>query len=106
MHSSLQIFWQIAEQHGPTAISERILGLHAYAKAGLRRKGVRLISDWHKGNQSGILNFVPRSIEPNYMRKQMADAGIAVSVRGGGVCLAIHAYNTTEEIDRMLQQVG
>jgi selenocysteine lyase/cysteine desulfurase len=105
MHASLKIFWQIAAAHPVDAIQNRILGLHSHAREGLLRRGVRIISDWSTANRSGILTFVPSRETPNELRTKLAKAGIAVSCRGGGVRIAMHAYNTTEEIDRLLEMV-
>lgn len=106
MHSSLKIFWQVIAQHGPESIAKRILDLHSYARDGLRSRGVHLISDWHRQNRSGILTFLPSAKAPNELRTELAEAGVAVSCRGGGVRMAIHAYNTQVEIDRLLEHVS
>lgn len=105
LHQSLRLFWEVIAQHGPNAIAERILELHAYARAGLLKRGAKLKSDWYRNCRSGIITFVPKSIEPNELRSKLAHSGVAVSCRGGGVRIAIHAYNTTDEIDRMLALV-
>lgn len=105
MHASLQLFWQVIAQHGLEAIPSRILELNSHAREGLRKRGVKLISDWHRQNRSGILTFVPRTGTPDELRTKLANAGIAVSCRGGGVRLSIHVYNTHQEIDAMLDLV-
>lgn len=106
LHRSLEMFWQVLSCHGSNAIAERILSLHAYARDGLRKKGVRLISDWYRSCRSGIITFAPNNLEPNELRTRLADAGVAVSCRGGGVRMAIHAYNTQSDIDRLLENVA
>lgn len=106
MHTSLKIFWQVISQHGPEAIAKRILDLHGYARDGLLSRGVHLISDWHRQNRSGIVTFLPSGKAPNELRTELAEAGVAVSCRGGGVRMAIHAYNTQAEIDRLLEHVS
>lgn len=100
--ASLQMFWQVIERHGSEALSQRVLELHGYARAELLRRGVYLISDWYRSCRSGIINFVPREESPEACRKRLLDAGIVLSCRGGGVRVSMHVYNTTEDIDRLI----
>lgn len=103
---SLQLFWQVKEQYGAEAISERILDLHGYARQQLRSSHYELISDWPRPMRSGILTFKSRGTSCQEIRSRLADAGIAVSCRGGGVRLSIHAYNTTDEIDQLIEALA
>ncbi|WP_164103138.1 aminotransferase class V-fold PLP-dependent enzyme [Candidatus Laterigemmans baculatus] len=105
MHESLKLFWEVGSQHGAEAIGERILTLHAHAREALQRNGASLISDWPEANRSGIVTFQTRGPDPADVRNRLAEAGIAVSCRGGGIRASIHAYNTTEEIDRMAEAI-
>lgn len=105
MHESLQIFWEVIARHGAEAIGERILTLHAHARESLQRSGATLLSDWPTANRSGIVTFQIGEHDPVAVRGRLADAGIAVSCRGGGIRASIHAYNTTDEIDRMADAI-
>ena len=104
--ASLQIFWAVSQRHGAEAIAQRVLMLHQHARDGLLRRGATLHSDWYHSCRSGILNFSLPSEAPTALRQRLLDAGIVTSVRGRGLRISLHAYNTTEEIDRLLENVG
>lgn len=105
MHASLKIFWDVNAHHGTEAIAGRVLTLHDHARESLRRSGATLLSDWPEANRSGIVTFQVRDDEPAAVRSRLAAEGIAVSCRGGGIRASIHAYNTTDEIDRMADAI-
>lgn len=102
MHESLKIFWDVIDHHGPAAIGDRVLALHQYARQSLQSAGATIVSDWSEPNRSGIVTFQLPGEDPSAVRARLAEAGIAVSCRGGGIRASIHAYNTTEEIDSLI----
>lgn len=105
MHESLKIFWNVSERHGPRAIAERVLALHQHARQALQSAGAAILSDWPETNRSGIVTFQVPGEDPIAIRSRLADAGFAVSCRGGGIRASIHAYNTSEEIDSMVDAI-
>lgn len=64
------------------------------------RAGVEWVSDPRPERRSGILSF--RVSDPERVDERLRAAGITVSVREGALRLAIHAFNTSEEIDRVI----
>ena len=89
---------------GPQAspVAERVLAVADFAVQKLRELGLPLVSP-HEGNhRSGIVTFQTPSADPQKVRQQLADRGIAVACRGGGIRLSPHGYAIEEEIDRLL----
>ncbi len=103
LKASLELFWQVVKEEGPQAIENRVLELHHYAKERLKSLGCQILSDWMRVCRSGIVTFVPGGCSPEEARERLLKAGVVVSCRGGGVRASFHVYNTTEEIDRMLE---
>ncbi|WP_237607541.1 aminotransferase class V-fold PLP-dependent enzyme [Roseimaritima sediminicola] len=105
MHRSLQIFWQVIEQHGPDAIARRVLELVAELSEALAAAGCELSVPAKKDNRSGIVTFRIPGVEPAEFRKRALEAGVVVSCRGGGVRASVHAYNDAADIEKLILQV-
>jgi selenocysteine lyase/cysteine desulfurase len=56
-------------------------------------------------HRSGIVTFQLPGREANDIRRRLEAAGIIVRCRAGGVRISPHAYNTIEEIDRMIEEL-
>lgn len=105
MHESLKIFWDVIAHHGPGAIANRVLELHQHARDSLQSAGATILSDWLEPNRSGIVTFQIPGRDSSAVRARLSDAGIVVSCRGGGIRASIHAYNTREEIDSLVDAI-
>jgi selenocysteine lyase/cysteine desulfurase len=64
------------------------------------RDDVEWVSDTSPGRRSGILAF--RVGDPERVDEHLRAAGITVSVREGAIRAAMHAFNSREEIERMI----
>ncbi|MBI3782437.1 MAG: aminotransferase class V-fold PLP-dependent enzyme [Deltaproteobacteria bacterium] len=100
------------DEIGPARIEARIRELTDYAVAAAERRGCRVESPRGAGEWSGILLFTPPggrpAKEPDDMRRlmeAMRQRQIAINGREGCLHMGIHFYNTTEEIDRLMQAV-
>jgi selenocysteine lyase/cysteine desulfurase len=51
-------------------------------------------------SRSGILNLACQN--PDSIAKRLFEHGIVISVRGGGLRISPHFYNTEEEIHKLL----
>jgi len=102
LRASLSLFRETVSAEGVDSIAQRIVDLHGYARGKLRSLGVQLKSDWPRDNRSGILSLMPRHETPQVAKRRLAEAGIVVSCRGGALRASFHAYNTTDEIDHMI----
>jgi len=72
---------------------------------GLRhRTNVKLKSYVDEGSRSGIMNIACQ--DPDSAMKHLLEQGIVVSVRGGGLRISPHFYNTENEIDKLLSEMA
>jgi cysteine desulfurase/selenocysteine lyase len=91
---------------GMAAVEERILGLTGHAIAGLERLGYPVLSPQGSGERSGIVCFKlhteRQDINPQQLVDELATRNIHVAARGDVVRISPHFYNTTVEIDVLL----
>jgi selenocysteine lyase/cysteine desulfurase len=89
---------------GPTTspVADRVLEIADYGVAKLRDLGLPLVSPHEGEHRSGIVTFQTPSADPQKVRQQLADRGIAVACRGGGIRLSPHGYALEEEMDRLV----
>ena len=91
---------------GMQAVEARILGLTRHAITGLERLGYPVVSPQGPGERSGIVCFTPHPQRPDKTPQQIVDdlaaRNIATAARGTVIRISPHFYNTTEEIDTLL----
>lgn len=56
-------------------------------------------------SQSPIIAFVPGAMNPRALADALIDDDISVGVRGGGLRLAPHAFNTNADVDRVFERI-
>lgn len=83
------------------ALGNRILELGDYACEELRGAGAAIISRRGENCSSGIISFLPPHGEPLKVRAHCESRGVIVRYRNGWLRMAIHAFNTEEEIQRL-----
>lgn len=88
---------------GPEAIERHILDLVAIAADGLRRRGYSIISPQGPGEGSGILSFRHPEIPAETIAGHVAEAGVDLAVRGGGLRISPSYYNDQSEIGRFIE---
>lgn len=86
-------------------VALRVLELTDYAIKGLNRQGAEPFSQRTVDSASGIVSFRVPGADPRHLRATAIEAGINLSVRGDLLRMSPHAYNTFEEIDRLLEIV-
>jgi cysteine desulfurase/selenocysteine lyase len=90
---------------GVPAVGERILFLTDHLCEQARRAGFRVFSSREPQEKSGIVSLlVPE--DPREAVRRCRAANVVVSQRGGRVRVSPHAYNTTDELDRLVQLLG
>lgn len=87
---------------GIHAIYQRVLHLTDYCLERLRESGFEIRSSQNPVHRSGIINFRTAEDPGDCMRRLIQDHLIYTSVRGGGIRIALHAFNTEKEIDALI----
>jgi selenocysteine lyase/cysteine desulfurase len=87
-------------------LATQVLAVTDYACERLERIGATFLAPRVGGHRSGIVTFQLPGREPNDIRKHLASAGIVVRCRAGGVRISPHAYNTVNEVDRMMDALA
>jgi len=90
---------------GIDALAERILYLTDYLCERCRQAGMRVYSSRRPGEASGIVSLVLDG-DVGTMVQRCREAGIVVNQRAGRLRVSPHAYNSTEELDRLVALVG
>jgi len=86
---------------GKSKIAKRILQLTDFLITGLENKGFEILTPLEKKHRSGIVIFKSKNAV-NLWQKLLKNK-IYVSLRGGGIRVAPHFYNSFEEIDKLLK---
>ncbi len=105
LDSALGVFESI--DGGMKAVEARILGLTAHAIAGLERLGYPVVSPQGQGERSGLVCFRPHPERSEQTVGQIVETlalrRIYTAARGDVVRISPHFYNTTTEIDVLLE---
>ncbi len=86
-------------------IESRVLSLTDQLCAGLEDKGCRVVSSRAPGERSGIVVFHHSRFDSESIFQKLSDARVVCAIRGGGIRLSPHFYNTEEEVDRVLDAI-
>jgi selenocysteine lyase/cysteine desulfurase len=97
LHASMGLLLDI----GIEQIAERVLALASYAMDELEKRGLRVVSNQQEQHRSGIV--VVEVANPQAACQRLTEAGIMTAVRGRGIRLSPHFYNTEEEITRAVE---
>jgi len=91
---------------GIEAVWREVEALTARAAAGVAEKGYRVVSPREvAGERSGIVIFEKPGAEAGEHRRIVNDlekAGVVIALRNGRLRVSPHAYNTVEEVDRLV----
>ncbi|MHB2032492.1 MAG: aminotransferase class V-fold PLP-dependent enzyme [Gemmatimonadaceae bacterium] len=101
MNASLTLLLEL----GPAAIETHVRALADrvvdWARA---RDDMRLVTPADAGKRAGIVCVAPP--DPEATSQRLRDAGVAHSQREGAMRLAIHCFNTGDDITRALEVIG
>ena len=103
--ASIEMVLQIRRAHGPDAIGNRVIEVAAELTDRLAAKGLSSRQDPRHEHQSGIVTFEVPGQDPAEVRRRAIDAGCVVSCRGGGIRASVHAYNNSEDLQRLIDVV-
>lgn len=97
----------LLEEVGQPTIMTRIFELTDHAVAGFRRAGYTVLSPRSvPAERSGILLVTKPGLDALAAVNALRERGIVVSARGAGIRLSPHAWNTEDEIDRLIAALG
>jgi selenocysteine lyase/cysteine desulfurase len=91
---------------GTDAIAQRIAYLTDHLCVGAERAGLTVYSARRPHEKSGIVSLLVRDGDVKAVVRRCRDAGIVVNQRAGRLRVSPHAYNTVEELDRLLALLG
>ena len=96
---------------GIERIESRISYLVDYLLNKLEEKGFSTITPREKKYRAGIVNFNPgidlgTEEKAEKLTTKLREEGAVVTVRGGGIRVCCHFFNTTEDIDRFFEALG
>jgi selenocysteine lyase/cysteine desulfurase len=95
----------LLEGVGLENVWRKILSLVALLRNGLQRNtDIQVRSSMDEESKSGIINLACRDAES--IAERLLEHGIVVSVRGGGLRISPHFYNTKDEIDKLLSELN
>ncbi len=87
---------------GLERIWKQIRSLNDLAAAGLRERGYRVLSPMDDATRSGILTFRSEHHTNAALFQRLSEGHIVCAVRGGGIRISPHFYNTEDDIERFL----
>lgn len=99
--ASLELLRGLGVSPHASPVADQILLLARQTQQMLTARGAELISPCLTGYDSGILTFHVPGQDPQELRKRCLAAGVALSVRGGGIRISLHGYNNRDDIERL-----
>jgi selenocysteine lyase/cysteine desulfurase len=99
---SLEILLEV----GAAEIEPRVLALTDLAARGLAGLGLAVVSSRRRGETSSIVTAVPAGRSAGDLVKELNERNVVLAARAGRLRIAPHFYNTAEEIERCLEELG
>jgi cysteine desulfurase / selenocysteine lyase len=91
---------------GIDAVAERVLHLTDYFCEQAARIGVQVYSSRRPNEKSAIVSLIVPGGEMRTIVRRCRDAGVVINQRAGRLRISPHAYNTAEELDRLVALLG
>lgn len=88
---------------GIDRIHERVIELTNYFCERAAGAGFEVYSSRRPADKSGIVSLIVPGAEPRTLVEQCRARGIIINRRAGRVRVSPHCYNTTDELDRLLE---
>jgi selenocysteine lyase/cysteine desulfurase len=87
---------------GIPVLTQRVFELTDYLCAGAERAGFEVYSSRRPEDKSAIVSLIVPGADVRALVRNCRQLGIVINQRGGRIRVSPHAYNTFEEIDRLL----
>ncbi len=97
---------ELLSRFGPEAIGRRIAELTDLACRRLLAEGAVLRSPREPAAKSGIVSFELPGRDAEEVRRRCLQSRVVLSCRGGRLRISPHAYNTAEDVDRLIAALG
>jgi len=97
---------ELLARYGPAKIGERVVAITDEACERLRAAGAQKLSPRESGHRSGIVSFELPGRDALEFKKRCLERGVVVSARSGRVRLAAHAYNSSDDIGRLIEAIS
>jgi selenocysteine lyase/cysteine desulfurase len=92
-------------RHGTDAIAARLLELTDHLCDQASRAGLTVFSSRRPADRSGIVSLTVPG-DPRELVRRCRAAGVVINQRAGRVRVSPHAYNTIDELDRLVELLG
>ena len=90
---------------GITVVAEHVMALTDYLCERAGHAGCDIFSSRLPGEASGIVSLTKPNVSPWKIKKRCEENGIVVNVRGERVRVSPHVYNTSDEMDRLIEML-
>ncbi len=97
--------FDLLEEVGLVRIWRQVRALTDLAAAGLREKDYEILSPMDDGTRSGILTFRSGHHTNAALFERLSKGQIVCAVRGGGIRISPHFYNSEDDIERFLARL-
>ncbi|MFO0802527.1 MAG: aminotransferase class V-fold PLP-dependent enzyme [Gemmataceae bacterium] len=87
-------------------VRDRVLELTDHLCENAARAGLTVFSSREPNERSGIVSMEKPRVPPEVIVKICREAGIIVNFRGGRLRVSPHAYNTMEEIEKLIRVIS
>ena len=92
---------------GIDSVASRVFELTDYLCEAAGAAGLEVYSSRRQGEKSGIVSLLPPAdADPRVLVHRLRQEGVVVNQRAGRLRVSPHAYNTPDEVDRLVDLLG
>jgi selenocysteine lyase/cysteine desulfurase len=95
---------ELLQEVGIRNIEEHVLGIGDVIIQEAQKRGFAVLTPALRTERGGNIT-IAGGFEPGALRDGLRDRGIMVNVRGGGIRISPHFYNTGEDIERLFTSI-